>query len=38
MPGVHAAFVAAALIGAVAVALAFFTEPRPLPAGGTPTH
>lgn len=38
MPGVHAAFVAAALIGAVAVVLAFFTASRPLPAGGTPTH
>jgi len=38
MPGVHAAFVAAALIGAVAVVLAFFTAARPLPAGGTPTH
>ncbi|KRD05920.1 MFS transporter [Mycobacterium sp. Root265] len=38
MPGVHAAFVTAALIGAVAVVLAFFTASRPLPAGGTPTH
>lgn len=38
MPGVHAAFVAAAMIGAVAVVLAFFTATRPLPAGGTPTH
>ncbi|MCV7424792.1 multidrug efflux MFS transporter [Mycobacterium yunnanensis] len=38
MPGVHAAFVTAALIGAVAVVLAFFTATRPLPAGGTPTH
>jgi DHA2 family lincomycin resistance protein-like MFS transporter len=38
MPGVHAAFVAAALIGAVAVVLSFFTATRPLPATGTPTH
>ena len=38
MPGVHAAFVTAAVIGAFAVALAFFTASRPLPAGGTPTH
>lgn len=38
MPGVHAAFVAAAMIAAVAVVLAFFTATRPLPAGGTPTH
>ncbi|MCV7062901.1 DHA2 family efflux MFS transporter permease subunit [Mycolicibacterium vaccae] len=38
MPGVHAAFVAAAVIGAVAVVLAFFTASRPLPAHGTPTH
>ena len=38
MSGVHAAFVTAALIGAVAVALSFFTASRPLPAGGTPTH
>ena len=38
MPGVHAAFVTAAVIGAVAVVLAFFTASRPLPAGGTPTH
>lgn len=38
MPGVHAAFVVAAGIGASAVVLAFFTAPRPLPAGGTPTH
>ncbi|MEU0497477.1 DHA2 family efflux MFS transporter permease subunit [Mycobacterium sp. NPDC006124] len=38
MPGVHAAFVTAAIIGAVAVVLSFFTATRPLPAGGTPTH
>ncbi|MCF6386702.1 DHA2 family efflux MFS transporter permease subunit [Mycobacterium sp. MBM] len=38
MPGVHAAFLAAAMIGAVAVVLAFFTGTRPLPAGGTPSH
>ncbi|WP_235672871.1 DHA2 family efflux MFS transporter permease subunit [Mycolicibacterium hodleri] len=38
MPGVHAAFITAALIGAVAVVLSFFTATRPLPAAGTPTH
>lgn len=38
MPGVHAAFVTAAAIGAVAVVLSFFTATRPLPATGTPTH
>lgn len=38
MPGVHAAFVAAAVIGAVAVVLSFFTATRPLPAAGTPVH
>jgi len=38
MPGVHAAFITAALIGAVAVVLSFFTATRPLPATGTPTH
>ena len=38
MPGVHAAFVTAAVIGAVAVVLSFFTATRPLPATGTPTH
>lgn len=38
MPGVHAAFVAAAAIGAVAVIAAFFTASEPSPAGGTPVH
>ncbi|CAJ1584574.1 DHA2 family efflux MFS transporter permease subunit [[Mycobacterium] wendilense] len=38
MPGVHAAFVVAAAIGAVAVVGAFFTASRPSPAGGTPVH
>lgn len=38
LPGVHAAFTTAAVIGLVAVAAAFFTAPRPSPAGGTPTH
>lgn len=38
MPGVHAAFVAAAIIGAVAVVTAFFTASQPSPAGGTPVH
>ncbi|MGK2867801.1 MAG: DHA2 family efflux MFS transporter permease subunit [Mycobacterium sp.] len=38
MPGVHAAFLVAAMIGAVAVVGAFFTSSRPAPAGGTPTH
>ncbi|WNG87496.1 DHA2 family efflux MFS transporter permease subunit [Mycobacterium sp. ITM-2016-00317] len=38
MPGVHAAFVAAAMIGAVAVVLSLFTASRPIPAHGTPTH
>lgn len=38
LPGVHAAFTAAAVIGVAAVAAAFFTAPRPSPAGGTPTH
>lgn len=38
MPGVHAAFVVAAVISAVAVVTAFFTASRPAPAGGTPTH
>jgi DHA2 family lincomycin resistance protein-like MFS transporter len=38
MPGVHAAFVVAAVIAAVAVVAAFFTASRPNPAGGTPTH
>lgn len=31
MPGVHAAFVVAAVIGAVAVVAAFFTASRPNP-------
>lgn len=38
MPGVHAAFVAAAVIGAVAVVGAFFTAAQPSQAGGTPVH
>ncbi|WP_067989984.1 hypothetical protein [Mycobacterium adipatum] len=38
MPGVHAAFLAAAVIGAVAVVGAFFTETRSLLAGVTPTQ
>ncbi|OMC40324.1 MFS transporter [Mycobacterium sp. GA-1841] len=38
LPGVHAAFVAAAMIGVAAVVMAFFTAARPSPAGGTPTH
>lgn len=38
MPGVHAVFVAAAAIGAVAVIAAFFTASEPSPAGGTPVH
>lgn len=38
MPGVHAAFVTAAVIGAVAVIGSFFTAGRPSPAGGTPVH
>lgn len=38
MPGVHAAFVVAAVISVVAVVTAFFTASRPAPAGGTPTH
>ncbi|MGW0161313.1 DHA2 family efflux MFS transporter permease subunit [Mycobacterium sp. NPDC003323] len=38
MPGVHAAFVVAAAIGAVAVVAAFFTASQPSPAGGTPVH
>lgn len=38
MPGVHAAFVVAAVIGVVAVGAALFTASRPSPAGGTPTH
>ncbi|MDV3126744.1 DHA2 family efflux MFS transporter permease subunit [Mycobacterium sp. 21AC1] len=38
LPGVHAAFLAAAVIGVAAVVAAFFTAPRPSPAGGTPTH
>ncbi|TQK30081.1 DHA2 family lincomycin resistance protein-like MFS transporter [Arthrobacter sp. SLBN-53] len=38
MAGVHAAFVAAAIIGAVAVVGAFFTAAQPSPAGGTPVH
>jgi DHA2 family lincomycin resistance protein-like MFS transporter len=37
MPGVHAAFVAAAVVGAVAVLAAFFTANEPSPAGG-PVH
>ncbi|MUL80931.1 MULTISPECIES: DHA2 family efflux MFS transporter permease subunit [unclassified Mycolicibacterium] len=37
-PGVHAAFTAAAVISVIAVVTAFFTAPRPSPAGGTPTH
>ncbi|OBG79990.1 MFS transporter [Mycobacterium sp. E802] len=36
--GVHAAFLAAAMIGVSAVVMAFFTAARPSPAGGTPTH
>ncbi|WP_395308788.1 DHA2 family efflux MFS transporter permease subunit [Mycobacterium sp. AMU20-3851] len=38
MAGVHAAFVVAAAIGAVAVITAFFTASQPSPAGGTPVH
>ncbi|MFV8053255.1 DHA2 family efflux MFS transporter permease subunit [Mycobacterium sp. 48b] len=38
LPGVHAAFMAAAVISVIAVGTAFFTAPRPSPAGGTPTH
>lgn len=38
LPGVHAAFTAAAVISLIAVVAAFFTAPRPSPAGGTPTH
>ncbi len=38
LPGVHAAFMAAAVISVIAVATAFFTAPRPSPAGGSPTH
>jgi DHA2 family lincomycin resistance protein-like MFS transporter len=38
LPGVHAAFTVAAMISVIAVVTAFFTAPRPSPAGGTPTH
>ncbi len=38
MAGVHAAFVVAAGIGAVAVITSFFTASQPSPAGGTPVH
>lgn len=38
LPGVHAAFLVAAIISVAAVIAAFFTAPRPSPAGGTPTH
>ena len=38
LPGVHAAFLVAAIISIAAVIAAFFTAPRPSPAGGTPTH
>ncbi|OBF12370.1 MDR family MFS transporter [Mycobacterium sp. ACS4331] len=38
MPGIHAAFLAAAVISVVAVVAAFFTATQPSPAGGTPTH
>ncbi|MDH6196644.1 DHA2 family lincomycin resistance protein-like MFS transporter [Mycobacterium frederiksbergense] len=38
LPGVHAAFTAAAVISVIAVVTAFFTASRPSPAGGTPTH
>ncbi|MHC9293299.1 DHA2 family efflux MFS transporter permease subunit [Mycobacterium sp. LTG2003] len=38
LPGVHAAFLVAAIISIAAVVAAFFTAPRPSPAGGTPTH
>ncbi|MGV0741699.1 DHA2 family efflux MFS transporter permease subunit [Mycolicibacterium sp. XJ870] len=38
LPGVHAAFMVAAVIGVAAVVVSFFTAPRPCPAGGTPTH
>jgi DHA2 family lincomycin resistance protein-like MFS transporter len=38
LPGVHAAFTAAALISVIAVVAAFFTAARPSPAGGTPMH
>lgn len=38
LPGVHGAFLVAATISIAAVVAAFFTAPRPSPAGGTPTH
>ena len=38
MPGVHAAFMVAAVISIFGVVTALFTAPRPSPAGGTPTH
>ena len=38
MPGIHAAFLAAAVISVVAVIASFFTAAQPSPAGGTPTH
>ncbi len=38
LPGVHAAFVAAAMISVVTVIGALFTGSRPTPAGGHPTH
>jgi DHA2 family lincomycin resistance protein-like MFS transporter len=38
MPGMHAAFLAVAAVGVVAVMGAFFTPSDPIPAGGTPTH
>ena len=38
LPGVHAAFTAAAVISVLAVVTALFTAAHPNPAGGTPTH
>jgi DHA2 family lincomycin resistance protein-like MFS transporter len=38
LPGVHAAFLVAAVVSVIAVVAAFFTAPRPSPAGGSPTH